>query len=112
MHPRLIDVNMFVFTHGLGIDRWATLAPRIVTVDGEGALSAVLAVNTRTGLPSPLLILCSYGILLPLCLKAYRTLAIHGPGCAYPTFPLFWDTTLDDLEAGGMAPAGAVIAGY
>jgi len=103
---------MFIFACRLDIDRGATLASGIGAVDGEGALSAVFAVHTWARLPPPLLIFCSDRVLLALGLKAHRTLTINGPRCAYPTPPLFRHTTLDDLKAGGVAPAGAVIAGY
>ena len=112
MRPRLVDGDMFVFACGLNIDRGATLASGIGAVDGEGALPAVLAVNTRARLPPPLFVFCSDRILLPLCLETHRTLTINRPRCAHPTPPLFRHTTLDDLKAGGVAPAGAVIAGY
>jgi hypothetical protein len=112
LHPRLIDGDMFIFACRLDIDRGATLASGIGAVDGEGALPAVLAVYTRARLPPPLLIFCSDRVLLPLCLETHRTLTINGPRCAYPTLPLFRHTALDDLKAGSVAPAGAVIAGY
>lgn len=110
--PRFIDSYMFVFACSLDIDRGATLASGIGAVDGEGALTAGLAFYARTRLPSPFLVFCSDRVLLPLCLETYRTLTINGPRCAYPTPPLFRHTALDDLKAGGVAPAGAVIAGY
>jgi len=112
VHPRLIDCDMFVFAYGLDIDRGATLASGVGAVDGEGALSAGLAFHTRARLPPPLLIFSSDRVLLPLCLETHRTLTINGPWCAYPTLPLFRHTALDDLKAGGVAPAGAVITGY
>jgi len=112
MHPRLINGDMFVFACGLDVDRGATFASRTGAVDGKGGLSAMLAVDTRADLPSPLLIFCSNRILLPLRLETYRTLAIDESGSAYPTLPLFGYTALDDLEAGSMAPARTVIAGY
>jgi hypothetical protein len=112
VHPRFIDGYMFVFACRLDIDRGATLASGIGAVDGEGALAAGLAFHARARLPPPLLIFCSDRVLLPLCLETHRTLTINGPRCAYPTLPLFWHTALDDLKAGGVAPAGAVIAGY
>jgi hypothetical protein len=112
LHPRLIDGDMFVLACRLDIDRGATLSSGIGAVDGEGALSTGLAFHTRARLPPPLLIFCSDCVLLPLCLETHRTLAINGPRCAYPTPPLFRHTALNDLKAGGVAPAGAVIAGY
>jgi hypothetical protein len=112
LHPRLIDGDMFIFACRVDIDRGATLASGIGAVDGEGALSAGLAFHTRARLPPPLLVFCSDRVLLPLCLETHRTLTINGPRCAYPTPPLFRHTALNDLKAGGMAPAGAVVAGY
>ena len=112
VHPRLIYVDMFVFTHRLDVDRRAAFAPGVVAIDSERALSAVLAVHTRAGLPPSLLIFCSYGILFPLCLETYRAVTVHGPGCAYPTSPLLWHPTLNDPKACSMAPAGTVIASY
>jgi hypothetical protein len=110
--PRFIDGYMFVFACRLDIDRGAALASGIGAVDGEGALTAGLAFHARARLPPPLFIFSSDRILLPLCLETHCTLTINGPRCAYPTLPLFRHTALDDLKAGGVAPAGAVIAGY
>ena len=112
VHPRFIDGYMFVFACRVDIDRGATLASGIRAVDGEGALTAGLAFHARARLPPPLLIFCSDRVLLPLRLETHGTLTINGPRCAYPTLPLFWHTALDDLKAGGVAPARAVIAGY
>jgi hypothetical protein len=79
IHPRFIDVYMFIFTRRLDVDRRATFAPRTVAVDSEGTLSAVFAVHTRARLSSSLLIFCSYRILFPLCLKTYRALTVNRP---------------------------------
>jgi hypothetical protein len=112
LHPRFVNGDMFVFASGLDIDRGATLASGIGTVDGEGALSAGLAFHTWARLPPPLLVFCPNRVLLPLCLETHRTLTINRPRCAHPTPPLFWHTALNDLKAGCVAPAGAVVAGY
>ena len=121
MSPGLIYVHMFVFTHGLllllllllHVDRWATSASRIpaATVDSERTLTAGLPLDTGTRLPSPFLVVRPNRILLPLCLETYRTFPVDRPWGTYPTLPLFRHTPLHDLEACGVTPTRAVIAG-
>jgi hypothetical protein len=45
-----------------------------------------------------------------LLLEADCTVAIDRTGIAVPTTPLLWDFTLDNIEAGSMAPTRADVA--
>lgn len=46
-----------------------------------------------------------------LLLESYCTVTVNGTGIAVPTAPLFWDLSLDNIEACCMAPTRADVAG-
>jgi hypothetical protein len=46
-----------------------------------------------------------------LFLEAYCTVTVNRTGIAVPTAPLFWDPSLDNIEACCMTPTRADVAG-
>lgn len=128
--PRFVDIDWLVFPmlcwrrrwvrRRWGYDRCSTLLLCISrALDGSSAGSsslyrracsvsffALVSVFFLVPFPLPDVHLCD-----TLFLEADRTVTVNRTGIAVPTAPLFWDLSLDNIEACCMAPTRADVAG-